>query len=191
MFGKKKENKVTRDLGFDENFTQEPEARKETGKKKTKKINKKKGKKNGIIVPRTVQDTIPYVAVYKNGIIETEPGVFTKTYRLEDVNFKIATDEAQATIFEHYVDFLNTFDYDVRLQLVIYNRNMDERHVRERILLPYRDTLNALREEYNEMLKDKMSEGRNNITKEKDVTVSIVLIPWMMHLQNLQSLIQK
>ena len=174
MFGKKKENKVTRDLGFDENFTQEPEARKETGKKKTKKINKKKGKKNGIIVPRTVQDTIPYVAVYKNGIIETEPGVFTKTYRLEDVNFKIATDEAQATIFEHYVDFLNTFDYDVRLQLVIYNRNMDERHVRERILLPYkRDTLNALREEYNEMLKDKMSEGRNNITKEKYVTVSI------------------
>ena len=55
--------------------------------KKTKKKNKKE---ELFKIPKTVQDTIPYIAVYKNGRIETEEGVFSKTYKLEDVNFKLA-----------------------------------------------------------------------------------------------------
>ena len=121
-----------------------------------------------------MQDTIPYLAVYKNGIIEIEPGIFSKAYHLEDINFKIATDEAQQAIMEQYMDFLNTFDFEVHMQLVIYNRNMDEQRVQEIILMPYRaDMLNEYREEYNQMLKDKMAEGRNNIAREKYIIVSI------------------
>lgn len=179
MFGKKKKekNENIRELGFDEVFEQ-PDEVKSTEKRKTKTVNKKnkptKKKKNGIIVPKTVQDTIPYLAVYKNGIIEIEPGIFSKAYHLEDINFKIATDEAQQAIMEQYMDFLNTFDFEVHMQLVIYNRNMDEQRVQEIILMPYRaDMLNEYREEYNQMLKDKMAEGRNNIAREKYIIVSI------------------
>ena len=179
MFGKKKKekNENIRELGFDEVFEQ-PDEVKSTEKRKTKTVKKKnkptKKKKNGIIVPKTVQDTIPYLAVYKNGIIEIEPGIFSKAYHLEDINFKIATDEAQQAIMEQYMDFLNTFDFEVHMQLVIYNRNMDEQRVQEIILMPYRaDMLNEYREEYNQMLKDKMAEGRNNIAREKYIIVSI------------------
>ena len=179
MFGKQKKekNENIRELGFDEVFEQ-PDEVKSTEKRKTKTVKKKnkptKKKKNGIIVPKTVQDTIPYLAVYKNGIIEIEPGIFSKAYHLEDINFKIATDEAQQAIMEQYMDFLNTFDFEVHMQLVIYNRNMDEQRVQEIILMPYRaDMLNEYREEYNQMLKDKMAEGRNNIAREKYIIVSI------------------
>lgn len=179
MLGKKKKekNENIRELGFDEVFEQ-PDEVKSTEKRKTKTVKKKnkptKKKKNGIIVPKTVQDTIPYLAVYKNGIIEIEPGIFSKAYHLEDINFKIATDEAQQAIMEQYMDFLNTFDFEVHMQLVIYNRNMDEQRVQEIILMPYRaDMLNEYREEYNQMLKDKMAEGRNNIAREKYIIVSI------------------
>lgn len=170
MFNSKKNNKV-RDLGFVTEFENDSS---NTSKKTKDKKKKSKKTSKGMNIPKTVQDTIPYVAVYKNGIIETEPGIFTKCYKLEDVNFKIATDEEQNNIFDRYVDFLNTFDSDVKLQLVIFNRNLDEKHVQDKILIPFkRDNLNEYREEYNNMLIDKMKEGRNNITKEKYITISI------------------
>ena len=81
--------------------------------KKTKKKNKKE---ELFKIPKTVQDTIPYIAVYKNGIIETEEGVFSKTYKLEDVNFKLASQEEQERIFLAYGDLLNSFNSDVKIQ---------------------------------------------------------------------------
>ena len=177
MLNKKNKPEVQRDLGFDDiQETQVIEEKQKPKEKQKKKTNTgKKGKKSGgINIPKTVQDTIPYLAVYQNGIIEIEPGVFTKSYKLEDVNFKVATDDEQRNIFERYVDFLNTFDSDIRIQLTIFNRNIDEEHVREKILIPFRrDNLNEYREEYNTMLRDKMKEGRNNIVKEKYITITI------------------
>lgn len=172
---KSNKTKSTRDLGFDESFTQQETVEKSASNKKVKSKGKKSKKtKNPLVIPKTVQDTIPYIAVYKNGIIETEPGIFTKSYKIEDVNFKIATDEEQRNIFEKYVDFLNTFDSDIKLQLVIFNRNMDEKHVQDKILIPFqKDSLNEYREEYNDMLIAKMSEGKNNLTKEKYITLAI------------------
>ena len=71
-----------------------------------------KNKKPGVKIPKTVQDTIPYEYVYKNGIIEVEPGVYSKSYVLADVNFKIATDEEQENMFLNYGSLLNMFDSD-------------------------------------------------------------------------------
>lgn len=180
MFNKKKAPQK-RDLGFDNtNFDEEASEQKKGTKegkakpaKKTAKKNKK-GNKQPLKIPKTVQDTIPYLAIYKNGIVEVDRGIFSKSYRLEDVNFKIATDEEQRNMFDRYVDFLNSFDSDVHLQLTIFNRNMDEGHVQEKILIPYhKDNLNEYREEYNGMLIDKMKEGRNNIVKEKYISITI------------------
>lgn len=181
MFKSKKNNNVVkRDLsfnGFDDSENGIQQSSNPTNSKEKKQKNNKgsKKKKNqSITIPKTAQDTIPYIAVYKNGIIEIEQGIFSKCYKLDDVNFKIATDDEQREMFDKYVDFLNTFDSDVKLQLVIFNRSMDESHVREKILIPFkRDTLNTYREEYNEMLVNKMSEGRNNLVKEKYITITI------------------
>lgn len=181
MFKSKKNNNVVkRDLsfnGFDDSENEIQQSGNPTNSKEKKQKNNKgsKKKKNqSITIPKTAQDTIPYIAVYKNGIIEIEQGIFSKCYKLDDVNFKIATDDEQREMFDKYVDFLNTFDSDVKLQLVIFNRSMDESHVREKILIPFkRDTLNTYREEYNEMLVNKMSEGRNNLVKEKYITITI------------------
>jgi type IV secretory pathway VirB4 component len=174
-----KRKKINRDLGGFGDI-QEVESVKQSNKndksKQSSKKSNKKGKKgkNVISIPKTVQDTIPYLAIYKNGIIELEPGVFSKSYKLEDVNFKVATDEEQREIFDRYVDFLNTFDSDIRMELTIFNRNIDEEHIRKKILIPFkRDNLNEYREEYNTMLREKMKEGRNNIVKEKYITLTM------------------
>lgn len=144
----------------------------EKNKAKEKKNSKTKSKV--LKVPRSVQETIPYYRVYKNGIIETEPGKFSKTYPLEDVNFSIANQQDQENIFCAYGDLLNTWGADVKIQITINNRNIDQEQFAEKTLLRMKkDNLNEYREEYNEMLLQKMSEGRNNMRKEKYVTLTI------------------
>jgi len=64
------------------------EKRKRKARKKSEKTLKKKAKK--LKIPKTAQETIPYVRLYPDsGIIETADGVFTKTYLLDDVNYQV------------------------------------------------------------------------------------------------------
>ena len=80
--------------------------KKYTAKEKKEKQKKEdKDKRLGLKVPKTVQDTIPYKSMYENGICEIEDGIFSRSYLLEDVNFKIATPEEQESI--HKPGFLS------------------------------------------------------------------------------------
>lgn len=162
---------IRKDLGNQED---EVIITKENKNKKKVKKHKKRGN-NGLKIPRTVQESIPYEAVYQNGIIEIEPGIYSKSYKIEDVNFQIASDDEQENIFNRYIDFLNSFDSDVKLQLCIFNRNMNITEVEDKVLIKMQnDELNEYRDEYNEMLIEKMKEGNNNLTREKYIVATIM-----------------
>lgn len=135
----------------------------------------KKKKKNAFKIPKTAQQSIPYVAVYEHtGIIEIADGVFTKAYSLQDINYQIAKMQEQEEMFIRFGEFLNSFDSSVRFQIVITNKNMDQGEFELKTLLkPRYDSFDGLREEYNEMLLAKIREGRNNMTKEKYLVVAI------------------
>lgn len=134
--------------------------------RKTEKTN------DGMGLPKTAQDTIPYVNVFKNGIIESKPGFFTKSYKLTDINFRVAAEEDQDRIFKNYKEFLATFGADTMLQIVVNNRNEDKNEIINSVLCKMEaDNYNEYRIEMNEMLKDKMSEGRNNLISEKYLVV--------------------
>ena len=138
------------------------------------KSNKKTSTKKTNVIPKTVQDSIPYFAVYPNGIIETSPGIYTKSYFLEDVNFKIATQEEQENIFCRYGDLLNMFGHEVKIEVSLFNRNINKEKFYENVLMKYQnDSLDTYREEANSILMDHMSEGRNNLAHEKYLTLSI------------------
>lgn len=141
---------------------------------KAKPKEKKKKNKDLLKVPKTVQDSIPYIGITQDGIMELEPGIYSKTYKFEDINFKTATNDEQKIIFEKYSDLLNMFDSDVRLELTIYDKKTKAEISAKNLMLEYKmDNLNQYREEYNKMLIDKMKEGRNNIVKDKYFTVTI------------------
>lgn len=134
-----------------------------TGKKKTHKT-----------LPKTVQQSIPYTRVFKNGTIETAPGNYTRAYKLEDISFKIAPDSEQVAMFRAYGDFLNSFSPNVRFQIVIQNHTADKRDSLENIRFRMqRDGLNKYRQEMNYILLDKIKEGRKNMQQDKYLVVSI------------------
>lgn len=151
-----------------DNKNQKPE--KATNNNKNLKKEAKKFK-----IPKTVQDSIPYYAVYQDeGIIETEPGVFTKSYLLEDINYQIAKYEEKTKMFEKYGQFLSSFDENLKIQITINNKNVNKIDFEKSTLLEIQqDNLDPLRLEYNDMLKKKISEGKNNLTREKYLTVSL------------------
>lgn len=122
---------------------------------------------------KTLQATIPYRKAYSNGIIETAKGIYTKSYLLKDVNYQAAKLEAQHTMFQKYAELLNTFDSSMTFQISVNNRNIDIEQFKENTLIELQDDeLNPYRHEYNDMLVDKMAEGKNNMVRDKYLTVS-------------------
>lgn len=133
-----------------------------------------KKKKTKLTIPKSVQQSIPYKAIYKNGIIEGNDGRFSKSYFLEDANFTIIAQNEQEVLFERYGEFLNMFPPEVNVQINIFNRNIDKEKYFDSVLLKHtRDGLDDLRDEMNSILISKINEGQNNLVREKYLTVSI------------------
>lgn len=134
-----------------------------------------KRKAKQLHIPKTAQESIPYDCVYEDdGIIETSPGVFTKTYLLQDVNYQNAKQAEREEMFIHYGEFLNSFDPTCYFQITINQKNINMGEFEDQVLLKMKsDGLDELRDERNELLKQKMLEGKNNMVKEKYLTVAL------------------
>lgn len=173
----------TEEVSFEENKNYKKPKKEESKSAKKEMINNAKGKKESQKAsmksknkddkrPKTAQGTIPYENCYKSGMIETSPGFFTKSYKLTDINFRVAALEEQNKIFESYRKFIDSFDDDKRIQIVINNKNVSEEEVLETALCKMeRDNLNSYRQEINQLLKDKIKEGRNNLVSDKYLVI--------------------
>ena len=140
----------------------------------TAKKTKQKGEKNKKKKGKSAQDTIPIKTVYDKGIIETSPGVFTKMYPLLDTNFQICSIEDQKNIFALYGDLLNSIDADVSFEFTINNKNIDMYDFEKSVLIDYRgDSIDEYRDVMNDILKDKLLQGRNNLKRDKYLTIGI------------------
>lgn len=126
-------------------------------------------------IPKTVQESLPYLAVYpQSGIIETSQGCFSKSYALKDINYHISDELSQQDMFLRYGEFLNSFDVSIKFAITINSKSVSTTNLQDKVLIPYRgDGLDEYRSEFNDMLVSKLSEGKNNLTKEKYVTVQI------------------
>ena len=135
---------------------------------------KSKKDPNGKYAPKTVQESIPLVKCFRNGVIETVKGTYSKAYRMEDVNFKIAPANEQVDVFTNYGIFLNTFSSSVRFQIVIINHSESKLRAFQDIQFALqRDDLNKYRSEYNRMLIDRMTKSKNSVTQEKYLVTSV------------------
>lgn len=138
---------------------------------------KKKNEKRRIDwkINKTAQETIPYYKVHqKHGIIETNEKEFCRAYLLKDLNFSTSKVEDQHNMFFNYQNLLNSFPADVRIQIIIINKNIDKEEFKNQVLMGYKkDGLDSLREEFNTMLVDKIKQGKNNLVHNKYLIASL------------------
>ena len=144
----------------------------------SKDINKKKNaevsKKATVKKARTVQQSIPYEAVYPNGMIMIEKGLFSKSYYVGDTNFATEDEEKQEETLKNYGKLLNKFSHNVTLQVTIFNRKTSIEKVENQVFLsPKADNGQEFRDEYNDILSQNIKEGGNDIKKERYLTLSL------------------
>lgn len=125
-------------------------------------------------VPKTAAESIPYLGVYKNGIIEVEKGRFSKSYIFPEMNFKVSNEDIQARISDDYSAFISSFSEGTDVEITVYNKTIALEEFKKKVFIPMRmDNLNDLREEYNKMLEDKMIGVKNNLDTVKVLTITI------------------
>lgn len=122
--------------------------------------------------PKSIQETIEVMAVAENGIFEVAKNRFSKCYRFQDINYITTNEEEQIEIFERYCKFLNSLD--CTFKITINNKNKDMVNLQNVILLQYQgDGYDSFRKIYNDIIEDKIQEGRQGIEQEKYLTLTI------------------
>ena len=152
------------------NKRQEKELRKKENERKKLEKKRKKERK----VPRTAQQSIPYLRMMQDGICQVTKNFFSKTIQFYDINYQLALNEDKTTIFENYCDFLNYFDSSISVQLSFINQQVDAAEIEQSIEIPDRnDAFNTIRREYRTMLKNQLAKGNNGLVKKKYITFGI------------------
>lgn len=122
--------------------------------------------------PKSIQETIEIMAVAENGIFEVARNRYSKCYRFQDINYTTATEDEQIGIFERYCKFLNSLDCNFKITVNNKNKNMID--LRNNILLAYcNDGYDNFRKIYNDIIEEKIREGRQGIEQERYLTITI------------------
>ena len=122
--------------------------------------------------PKSIQETIEIEKVAVNGIFEVSKNRYSKCYRFHDINYTTTNEEEQIDIFERYCKFLNSLD--CAFKITVNNKNKDMEKLRDYILLAYQgDGYDEFRRIYNDIIEEKIREGRQGIEQERYLTITI------------------
>lgn len=123
-------------------------------------------------VPRSAQCVVNVDTIYRDGIFRTGKK-YSKTYKFKDINYSIASKEQKVGMFLDYSELLNSLDSSIMAKITINNRKVNVEEFKKDIFIPLQnDHLDFYREEYNEVLLDKVS-AMDNIVQEKYITITV------------------
>lgn len=158
---KKKNKKTVTDTGYKKVDRKE--------KKKKEKQEEKRRKKK-----LSVQQSIAYKEMGRDGICRVQGKTYSKCIRFYDINYQLAQNEDKNAIFENWCDFLNYFDASIHFQLSFINHKSSMKEFEQVIRIrPQEDAFDDVRMEYAKMLKQQLAKGNNGLVKSKYITFSI------------------
>ena len=78
--------------------------------------------KEKIIIPKSVQDTIPIKTIWQDGIFLIGKNKYSKCYKFLDINYAVASREDKESMFLDYSELLNSLDTEATTKITILNR---------------------------------------------------------------------
>ena len=134
---------------------------------------------------------IAYDALYKDGIAEVEPGLFSQTVEFSDISYQSARKETQEQIFTTLSSLYNYFPAESSVQLTIVNTPIPRELIGKKVFFEPNDerTLGYV-DEYNRILNDKMREGVSNLVRRRFLTYSVpaesveAAVPKLSHIRS-------
>lgn len=123
-------------------------------------------------IPQTTQQVLPYIEAFDNGVMHVEPGVFSETFEYEDISFRTKSDDEQQAIYEAYMRFLNTLNPKEDVYFTFVNGLTDSQLRIEQVApIMKGDEFDVFRKEMSDVIRDKMTNSRNNIETKKYITI--------------------
>ncbi|GHU49955.1 hydrolase [Clostridia bacterium] len=124
--------------------------------------------------PHSVQASIPYLAMYPDGVCHATDKVFSRTIAFEDINYMLAGKDEQTAIFETLCDFYNYFDSSIAVQETFISRKAAKEEFQRSVDIPLTgDEFDPIRGEYSGILKTQLEKGNNGLVRTKYLTFSI------------------
>jgi hypothetical protein len=124
--------------------------------------------------PTSVQATIPYLAMYPDGLCRVTERLYSKTIVFEDISYALASKDAQTAVFERLCDFYNYFDSSVGVQETFVSRRAAKTEFERTIeIVKQGDDFDGIRAEYGDILKEQLKRGNNGMVRTKYLTFSI------------------
>ena len=117
---------------------------------------------------------VGYDAMYRDGIAQVMPGVFSQTVEFSDISYQSARKEARETAFTVMSSLFNYFPADSHVQLQVVNAPIPADEVGRKVFFePGERATAGLAEEYNRILNDKMCEGVSNLVRRRYLTYAV------------------
>lgn len=120
-----------------------------------------------------VQDILEIESVSKSGLfkVNSENGVWSQTYEIQDVNYALGLYDEQLSFFADYAQSLNSFEYPFKL--TIFNKNRNQQELEEQVMYQAKnDDFNYMRDAYNEVIKEGIVESNKGLEQKKYITTS-------------------
>lgn len=115
-----------------------------------------------------VQDILEIESVSKSGLfkVNSENGVWSQTYEIQDVNYALGLYDEQLSFFADYAQSLNSFEYPFKL--TIFNKNRNQQELEEQVMYQAKnDDFDYMRDAYNQVIKEGIVESNKGLEQKK------------------------
>jgi hypothetical protein len=154
--------------------TKKPAGAKLTGRQNREIAAAIKAAKGDPMKPTSVQNSIPYLAMYPDGVCRVTERLYSKTLEFADISYMLASKDEQTAIFENLCDFYNYFDPSISVQETFISHRAAKEEFQKAIDIPLTgDQHDYIRREYDGILKAQLEKGNNGLVRTKYLTFAI------------------
>lgn len=88
---------------------------------------------------RTTQQSIPYIAMFPDGICQITNTMYSISIRFEDINYTLLHTDEKSSLFDKWCDVINYFDSSVSVQFTYIHRKRRGDATEETFNIPHKN----------------------------------------------------
>lgn len=87
-------------------------------------------------LPKTAQDTIPFIEAYDNGLFLVDENKYTLIFAFENIDYVLIRDKEQEESYNKYMKLLNSLPSDISYQEFLMNTEVDVSVLKKAVIPP-------------------------------------------------------
>ena len=122
---------------------------------------------------KITQDAIYYEKCFESGVVKVEKGLYSITCDVRNMDYRNLSNDEKEAVYVRLLRIYNLFEPTTHLQWNVIVRVVGHRSILDEILIDHQeDGLDHLRDEVNEVFRDRASKGKTDIETRLLLTIS-------------------